>query len=82
MLISFTSFCSKARWRLGNKELSQLWKWADQNPVWNIHPFTAFDYFVKSNQFPESIKDLAIICFRSQIQFMVTFFSLFVNFTP
>lgn len=22
----------KARWRLGNKELSQLWKWADQNP--------------------------------------------------
>lgn len=24
---------SKPRWRLGNKELSQLWKWADQNPV-------------------------------------------------
>ncbi|XP_016188535.1 THO complex subunit 1 isoform X2 [Arachis ipaensis] len=22
----------KPRWRLGNKELSQLWKWADQNP--------------------------------------------------
>ncbi|GMP41100.1 hypothetical protein CsSME_00011311 [Camellia sinensis var. sinensis] len=22
----------KIRWRLGNKELSQLWKWADQNP--------------------------------------------------
>lgn len=22
----------KQRWRLGNKELSQLWKWADQNP--------------------------------------------------
>eukprot|EP00250_Pteridium_aquilinum_P008993 c18365_g1_i1 orf=77-2083(+) len=22
----------KTRWRLGNKELSQLWKWADQNP--------------------------------------------------
>ncbi|WOL10731.1 THO complex subunit 1 isoform X1 [Canna indica] len=22
----------KARWRLGNKELSQLWKWAEQNP--------------------------------------------------
>ncbi|KAL6976434.1 suppressor of the transcriptional defect of hpr1 by overexpression [Sarracenia purpurea var. burkii] len=22
----------KLRWRLGNKELSQLWKWADQNP--------------------------------------------------
>lgn len=24
---------SKQRWRLGNKELAQLWKWADQNPV-------------------------------------------------
>lgn len=24
---------SRPRWRLGNKELSQLWKWADQNPV-------------------------------------------------
>ncbi|KHN01968.1 Putative disease resistance protein [Glycine soja] len=23
---------SRPRWRLGNKELSQLWKWADQNP--------------------------------------------------
>ncbi|OAY53350.1 THO complex subunit 1 [Manihot esculenta] len=22
----------RPRWRLGNKELSQLWKWADQNP--------------------------------------------------
>ncbi|XP_057498117.1 THO complex subunit 1 isoform X2 [Actinidia eriantha] len=22
----------RVRWRLGNKELSQLWKWADQNP--------------------------------------------------
>ncbi|CAH9118362.1 unnamed protein product [Cuscuta europaea] len=22
----------RQRWRLGNKELSQLWKWADQNP--------------------------------------------------
>ncbi|XP_078161055.1 nuclear matrix protein-like protein [Carex rostrata] len=22
----------KPRWRLGNKELSQLWKWSDQNP--------------------------------------------------
>ncbi|XP_074268963.1 THO complex subunit 1 [Silene latifolia] len=22
----------KPRWRLGNRELSQLWKWADQNP--------------------------------------------------
>ncbi|KAH9323394.1 hypothetical protein KI387_018033, partial [Taxus chinensis] len=22
----------RLRWRLGNKELSQLWKWADQNP--------------------------------------------------
>lgn len=22
----------KTRWRFGNKELSQLWKWADQNP--------------------------------------------------
>ncbi|KAJ8625572.1 hypothetical protein MRB53_034102 [Persea americana] len=22
----------KQRWRLGNKELAQLWKWADQNP--------------------------------------------------
>lgn len=22
----------KPRWRMGNKELSQLWKWADQNP--------------------------------------------------
>ncbi|XP_071697560.1 THO complex subunit 1-like isoform X2 [Rutidosis leptorrhynchoides] len=22
----------RTRWRLGNKELSQLWKWADQNP--------------------------------------------------
>ncbi|KAJ4777437.1 THO complex subunit 1 [Rhynchospora pubera] len=22
----------KPRWRLGNKELAQLWKWADQNP--------------------------------------------------
>uniref|UniRef100_A0A803MX55 THO complex subunit 1 n=1 Tax=Chenopodium quinoa TaxID=63459 RepID=A0A803MX55_CHEQI len=23
----------RPRWRLGNKELSQLWKWADQNPM-------------------------------------------------
>ncbi|KAH7664353.1 THO complex subunit THOC1 protein [Dioscorea alata] len=23
----------KPRWRLGNRELSQLWKWADQNPI-------------------------------------------------
>ncbi|KOM43279.1 hypothetical protein LR48_Vigan05g088300 [Vigna angularis] len=23
----------RPRWRLGNKELSQLWKWADQNPT-------------------------------------------------
>lgn len=27
-----TSKKRKTRWRLGNKELSQLWKWADQNP--------------------------------------------------
>ncbi|XP_042499695.1 THO complex subunit 1 [Macadamia integrifolia] len=36
--IRFTSelhtvlLCRRPRWRLGNKELSQLWKWADQNP--------------------------------------------------
>nr|XP_040248351.1 uncharacterized protein LOC109784331 [Aegilops tauschii subsp. strangulata] len=24
---------SKPRWRLGNKELAQLWKWAELNPV-------------------------------------------------
>ncbi|RVW96999.1 hypothetical protein CK203_032358 [Vitis vinifera] len=24
---------SRPRWRMGNKELSQLWKWADQNPL-------------------------------------------------
>ncbi|KAF7836194.1 THO complex subunit 1 [Senna tora] len=27
-----TLISSRPRWRLGNKELSQLWKWADQNP--------------------------------------------------
>jgi len=37
MIVSLTLFYlamfSRPRWRLGNKELSQLWKWADQNPV-------------------------------------------------
>ncbi|XWS57045.1 hypothetical protein CRYUN_Cryun09bG0137800 [Craigia yunnanensis] len=28
----------RPRWRLGNKELSQLWKWADQNPNALIDP--------------------------------------------
>lgn len=32
-LLSFCKSFSRPRWRLGNKELSQLWKWADQNPV-------------------------------------------------
>lgn len=34
-LCSFLFFltCSKPRWRLGNKQLSQLWKWAEDNRV-------------------------------------------------
>ncbi|CAM8880231.1 unnamed protein product [Rhodiola kirilowii] len=30
--IGFDGARKRPRWRLGNKELSQLWKWADQNP--------------------------------------------------
>lgn len=32
-IFRISSCFRRPRWRLGNKELSQLWKWADQNPV-------------------------------------------------
>lgn len=36
LVLNFYINFSRPRWRLGNKELSQLWKWADQNPVREI----------------------------------------------
>jgi hypothetical protein len=41
MHASFIHF-RKPRWRLGNKELSQLWKWAEQNPVCTSSHYSAY----------------------------------------
>lgn len=87
--LSLSSVGSRPRWRMGNKELSQLWKWSDQNPV-HFSPFVLmssfsffficwfFQFFYLPSQWISTKVAIAVILWL--IIFFLDIFKLFLLF--